>query len=99
MEKRICQGHNNNENISGCKIVGVIDNSSEGNKSKLKSTVVCSDGIYSELTEGTDKIYGFAVGSMPKEKARCSRLFPIATERIPACAMPYKTPLPLSLIQ
>lgn len=68
------KGYNNNENISGCKIVGVIDNSSEGNKSKLKSTVVCSDGIYSELTEGTDKIYGFAVGSMPKEKSAVQSL-------------------------
>ncbi|MFQ8953689.1 MAG: hypothetical protein ACLR56_12205 [Oscillospiraceae bacterium] len=26
---------NSNENISGCKIVGVIDNVTEGNKSKL----------------------------------------------------------------
>lgn len=68
------KGYNNNENISGCKIVGVIDNNSEGNKSKLKSTVVCSDGIYSELTEGTDKIYDFAVGSMPKEKSAVQSL-------------------------
>ncbi len=68
------KGYNNSEDISGCKIVGVIDNSSEGNKSKLKSTVVCSDGIYSELTEGTDKIYDFAVGSMPKEKSAVQSL-------------------------
>lgn len=69
MWKNVFGKENSNENISGCKIVGVIDNVTEGNKSKLKSTVVCSDGIYNELTEGTDKIYGFAVGTMPEEKS------------------------------
>ena len=69
MWKNVFGKENSNENISGCKIVGVIDNVTEGNKSKLTSTVVCSDGIYNELTEGTDKIYGFAVGTMPEEKS------------------------------
>ena len=69
MWKNVFGKENSNENISGCKIVGVIDNVTEGNKSKLTSTVVCSDGIYNELTEGRDKIYDFAVGLMPEEKS------------------------------
>ena len=69
MWKNVFGKESSNENISGCKIVGIIDNVAEGNKSKLTSTVVCSDGIYNELTEGTDKIYGFAVGTMPEEKS------------------------------
>lgn len=74
MWKNVFGKENSNENISGCKIVGVIDNVTEGNKSKLTSTVVCSDGIYNELTEGTDKIYGFAVGTMPEEKSEVHSL-------------------------
>lgn len=69
MWKNIFGKESNSENIEGCKIVGVIDNVTEGNKSKLKSTVVCSDGIYGEFTEGTDKTYDFAVGTMPEEKS------------------------------
>lgn len=91
MWKNVFGKESSNENISGCKIVGVIDNVAEGNKSKLTSTVVCSDGIYNELTEGTDKIYGFAVGTMPRKKARCTRLWLTATMRTAACATQYKT--------
>lgn len=69
MWKNIFGKENSNEDIEGCKIVGVIDNVTAGNKSKLTSTVVCSDSIYNELTEGTDKIYDFAVGAMPEEKS------------------------------
>ena len=69
MWKNIFGKESDSEDIEGCKIVGVIDNVTEGNKSKLKSTVVCSDGIYGEFTEGTDKIYDFAVGTMPEEKS------------------------------
>lgn len=69
MWKNIFGKESNNESIEGCKIVGVIDNVTEGNKSKLKSTVVCSDGIYNELTEGTENIYSFAIGTMPEEKS------------------------------
>lgn len=63
-----------NENISGYKIVGVIDNTSEGNKSKITSTVVCSDSLYNEMTEGIDKVYSYAVGSMPTEKSEVQSL-------------------------
>ena len=74
MWKNIFGKESDSEDIEGCKIVGVIDNVTEGNKSKLKSTVVCSDGIYGELTEGTDKIYDFAVGTMPEEKSEVHSL-------------------------
>ena len=63
-----------NENFEGYKIVGVIDNVTEGNKSKLTSTVVCADGLYNEMTEGNDKVYSFAVGSMPQEKSEVQSL-------------------------
>ena len=62
----------------------------EGNKSKLTSTVVCSDGIYNELTEnGYDT--GFAVGTMPEEKSAVHSLVASATMRTAACATQYKT--------
>lgn len=55
-------------NTDGWKLVGIIDNVSEGNKSKLKSTVITSDVIFDKYTDGNDSFYSFAVGSMPKEK-------------------------------
>ncbi len=54
------------ENTDGYKIVGVIDNMSEGSKSALYSTVVCSDGLYNEMTDGLDGLYEYAVGNMPE---------------------------------
>ena len=48
--------------------MGIIDNVSEGNKSKLESTVITSDILFDKYTDGNDSVYGFAVGSMPKEK-------------------------------
>lgn len=62
------------KDFEGYKIVGVIDNVSENNKSKISSTVVCADSLYSEMTEGTDKIYSFAVGAMPEEKSEVQKL-------------------------
>lgn len=59
---------NDNENTDGWKLVGIIDNTSEGNKSKLNSTVVTSDSVFKKYTDGADNIYSFAVGAMPAEK-------------------------------
>lgn len=56
------------ENTEGWKLVGIIDNTSEGNKSKLSSTVVTSDSVFKKYTDGSDNIYSFAVGAMPAEK-------------------------------
>lgn len=56
------------ENTDGWKLVGIIDNTSEGNKSKLNSTVVASDSVFKKYTDGSDNIYSFAVGAMPAEK-------------------------------
>ena len=56
------------ENTEGWKLVGIIDNTSEGNKSKLNSTVVTSDSVFKKYTDGSDNIYSFAVGAMPAEK-------------------------------
>lgn len=59
---------NDNENTDGWKLVGIIDNTLEGNKSKLSSTVVTSDSVFKKYTDGSDNIYSFAVGAMPAEK-------------------------------
>ena len=56
------------ENTEGWKLVGIIDNTSEGNKSKLTSTVVTSDSVFKKYTDGSDNFYSFAVGAMPAEK-------------------------------
>lgn len=58
----------NGENTDGWKLVGIIDNTSEGNKSKLNSTIVTSDSVFKKYTDGSDNIYSFAVGAMPAEK-------------------------------
>lgn len=58
----------NGENTDGWKLVGIIDNTTEGNKSKLSSTVVTSDSVFKKYTDGSDNIYSFAVGAMPAEK-------------------------------
>ena len=55
-------------NTDGWKLVGIIDNTSEGNKSRLNSTVVTSDSVFKKYTDGSDNIYSFAVGAMPAEK-------------------------------
>lgn len=56
------------ENTEGWKLVGIIDNTTEGNKSRLTSTVVTSDSVFKKYTDGSDNIYSFAVGAMPAEK-------------------------------
>lgn len=56
------------ENTEGWKLVGIIDNTSEENKSRLNSTVVASDSVFKRYTDGSDNIYSFAVGAMPAEK-------------------------------
>lgn len=56
------------ENTEGWKLVGIIDNTAEGNKSKLTSTVVTSDSVFKKYTDGSENIYSFAVGAMPAEK-------------------------------
>ena len=58
----------NDENTEGWKLVGIIDNVTEGNKSKLNSTLVTSASVFKKYTEGSDKIYSFAVGAMPEDK-------------------------------
>ena len=59
---------NENTNTEGWKLVGIIDNTSEGSKSKLRSTVVASDSMFKKYTDGSENIYSFAVGAMPAEK-------------------------------
>lgn len=63
---------NYDEYTDGYKIVGVIDNMSEGSKSALYSTVVCSDGLYNEMTDGLDGLYEYAVGKMPEGREAVS---------------------------
>lgn len=58
----------NGENTDGWKLVGIIDNTLEGNKSKLKSTVAVSDSMFKKYTDGSENIYSFAVGARPAEK-------------------------------
>lgn len=59
---------NENTNTDGWKLVGIIDNTSEENKSKLRSTVVASNEVFAKYTDGSENIYSFAVGAMPAEK-------------------------------
>ncbi len=66
--------NNDEQNFDGYKIVGVIDNVTKDNKSKLTSTVVCADSLYGEMTEGNDKVYSYAVGAMPTEKSEVQSL-------------------------
>jgi ABC-type lipoprotein export system ATPase subunit len=54
------------EEISTCEIVGYIPADYE-NYSHV-SAVICDDKTFEKLTGGSDKVYSFAVGSMPKEK-------------------------------
>lgn len=70
MWKYLYADDNYDENTDGYKIVGVIDNTSENSKSALYSTVVCSDGLYNEMTDGIDGIYNYAVGKMPESKEK-----------------------------
>ena len=56
----------NFEEDTGYKVVGFILNDQK--VSKIASTVVCSDSLYNEFTDGLNDKYIFAVGSMPKEK-------------------------------
>lgn len=55
------------KNESGYKLVGVII--TDDGKSKLSSTVVCSDSLFKTFADSKDNIYSFSVGAMPKEKA------------------------------
>lgn len=51
---------------AGYKLVGFILADSE--KTKVSSTVICSDKLYNEFSDGSDGHYFMAVGSMPKTK-------------------------------
>jgi len=58
------EGEHKNE--EGYKLVGVIV-TDEG-KSKLESTVVCSDSLFTTFADSKENIYEFSVGAMPEEK-------------------------------
>ncbi len=53
-------------NEEGYKVVGFII--ADSSKTKIASTVVCSDSLYNEFADGADSKFHFAVGSMPKER-------------------------------
>ncbi len=66
------------KNDDGYKIVGIIDNqignsenanaSDSKNNSRLISTVVCSDKLFEQMTEGKENYYKFCVGALPEGK-------------------------------
>lgn len=56
------------EQTQDWKLVGIIDNNFDDNKSKLNSTVVVSDSVFNKYTDGSDNVYSFAVGAMPELK-------------------------------
>ena len=58
------EGEHKNE--EGYKLVGVIV-TDEG-KSKLESTVVCSDSLFTTFADSKENIYEFSVGAMPEAK-------------------------------
>ncbi len=56
------------QNTTGYKIVGLIDNTEENSKSAINNTIICSDKLFNKYTDGADKVYNFAVGTMPSGK-------------------------------
>ena len=68
------------EQEEGYKIVGIIDNINTLSKdlkksdSKLVSTIVCADTLFSKLTEGKDYYYSFSVGALPEDKDRVEEI-------------------------
>ncbi|MBR7132628.1 MAG: ABC transporter ATP-binding protein/permease [Clostridia bacterium] len=58
-------------NTNKYKLVGIINNTSsiQSQNMNIRSTLVCSDKMYNEFTEGPDCYYSFSVGEMPKEKS------------------------------
>ncbi len=65
-------GGADSENTEGWKIVGVIDNSAES--SKIYSTVVVSDSVFKNYTDGSDSYYDFCVGAMPESKEEINKV-------------------------
>ncbi len=57
---------------SKCKIVGYIPADYENN-SHIRA-VVCDDDTFQRLTDGSDKIYNFAVGAMPQDSRELKNL-------------------------
>ena len=57
---------------SKCKIVGYIPPDYENN-SHIRA-VVCDDKTFERLTDGSDKVYNFAVGAMPKDSRELENL-------------------------
>ncbi len=64
------EGEHKNE--EGYKLVGVIV-TDEG-KSKLESTVVCSDSLFTTFADSKENIYEFSVGAMPEAKEEVRNL-------------------------
>ncbi len=60
------------EEISTCEIVGYIPADYE-NYSHI-SAVVCDDKTFEKLTDGSDSVYTFAIGDMPKERQELENL-------------------------
>lgn len=59
-------------NEEGYEIVGFIV--ADSTKTKIASTVVCSDSLYNEFADGPDSKFSFAVGSMPQEREAIKNL-------------------------
>ncbi len=54
------------KNVGEYKIVGIIDEAF----SKMSGTVVCSEELYNDFTDGNECVYSFCIGKTPKEKSK-----------------------------
>jgi len=58
--------------VNGYKIVGFIP--TDVDDSKIESTVICCDSLFSKFSDGVDSYYSFCVGKMPESKAKVKNL-------------------------
>ncbi len=56
------------QNFKKCKVVGFINTEDEKNKTKFAQTLICSEKMFSLLSEGVDNYYDFCVGAAPQGK-------------------------------
>ena len=72
----------------GYKVVGFII--VDEKKTRISSTVICSDSLYQEFCEGKDSKYLFAVGSMPKGKENVEKLVSYCYNEVDATRYPIQ---------
>jgi ABC-type antimicrobial peptide transport system permease subunit len=70
--KKVIYPYNGKGEEGNCKVVGYIPADYENN-SHIRA-IVCDDDTFKRLTDGSDKIYNFAVGAMPQDSRELKNL-------------------------